>query len=117
MAEEGWIEAKPGGGELAYVAGGQWLISAAPELDRQLHALERGPARPGGGRQRVRIDCAPLEALDTVGAWLILRLKTALGRRGADVSLDNLAPRFAPLLAQAEKYEPEEAHKHRRHFP
>ena len=65
----------------------------------------------------MRIDCGPLEALDTVGAWLILRLKTALGRRGADVSLDNLAPRFAPLLAQAEKYEPEEAHKHRRHFP
>ncbi len=117
MAEEGWIEAKPSGGDLAYVAGGHWLISAAPQLDRQLHALERAPAPTAAGRQRVRIDCGPLEELDTVGAWLILRLKAALGRRGADVSLDNLAPRFAPLLAQAEKYEPEEAAKHRRHFP
>jgi phospholipid/cholesterol/gamma-HCH transport system permease protein len=116
-AEEGWIEAKPSGGDLAYIAGGHWLISAAPQLDRQLLALERAAAPTAAGRQRVRIDCAPLEALDTVGAWLILRLKTALGRRGADVSLDNLAPRFAPLLTQAEKYEPEEAHKHRRHFP
>jgi phospholipid/cholesterol/gamma-HCH transport system permease protein len=116
-AEEGWIEAKPSGGDLAYIAGGYWLISAAPQLDRQLLALERAAAPTAAGRQRVRIDCAPLEALDTVGAWLILRLKTALGRRGADVSLDNLAPRFAPLLTQAEKYEPEEAHKHRRHFP
>ena len=116
MAEEGWIEAKPSGGELAYVAGGQWLISAAPELDRQLHALERGPARPGGGRQRVRIDCAPLEALDTVGAWLILRLKAVLARRGAEVSLDNLATRFAPLLEQVEKYHPDPA-KQRRRLP
>jgi phospholipid/cholesterol/gamma-HCH transport system permease protein len=116
-AEEGWIEAKPGSGDFAYVAGGQWLISAATRLDRQLDALERAPAPASAGRQRVRIDCGPLAALDTVGAWLILRLKTALGRRGAEVSLDNLAARFEPLLAQAQKYEPEEARKHRRHFP
>jgi len=119
MAEEGWIEAKPrddrlGGGELAYIAGGQWLISAAPELDRQLDALEHAPA--AAGRQRVRIDCGPLEALDTVGAWLILRLKAALARRGAEVSLDNLAARFAPLLDQVEKYHPDPA-KQRRHLP
>jgi len=68
MAEEGWIEARPGGGELAYVAGGEWLISAAPELDRRLNALERAPATAAGSRQRVSIDCGPLEALDTVGA-------------------------------------------------
>ena len=116
MAEEGWIEAKPGGGELAYVAGGAWLISAAPELDRRLHALERAPAPAAAGRQRVRIDCGPLEALDTVGAWLILRLKAALARRGAEVSLDNLATRFAPLLDQVEKYHPDPA-KHRRLLP
>ena len=119
MAEEGWIEAKPrddrlGGGELAYIAGGQWLISAAPELDRQLDALEHAPA--AAGRQRVRIDCGPLEALDTVGAWLILRLKAALARRGAEVSLDNLAARFAPLLDQVEKYHPDPT-KQRRHLP
>jgi phospholipid/cholesterol/gamma-HCH transport system permease protein len=115
MAEEGWIEAKPGGGELAYVAGGEWLIAAAPALDRQLYALERGPAPAAAGRQRVRVDCGPLEALDTVGAWLILRLKAALARRGAEVSLDNLATHFAPLLDQVEKYHPDPA-KHRRHL-
>src|SRR5512142_1259000 len=112
MAEEGWIEAQPSGGELAYIAGGQWLISAAPELDRQLLALERAPAI--AGRQRVRVDCGPLEALDTVGAWLILRLKAALSRRGAEVSLDNLATRFAPLLDQVEKYHPDPAKQRRR---
>jgi phospholipid/cholesterol/gamma-HCH transport system permease protein len=116
MAEEGWIEAKPGGGELAYIAGGHWLISAAPALDRQLHALEHAPAPAAAGRQRVYIDCGPLEALDTVGAWLILRLKAALARRGAQVSLDNLATRFAPLLEQVEKYHPDPA-KLRRRLP
>lgn len=116
MAGEGWIEAKPGGGEWAYVAGGEWIISSAPALDRQLYALERGSAATAAGRQRVRVDCGPLEALDTVGAWLILRLKAALARRGADVSLDNLATRFAPLLDQVEKYHPDPA-KHRRRLP
>src|ERR1700761_1269003 len=114
MADEAWIEAKPSGGELAYIAGGQWLISAAPALDRQLHALELAPVPAAAGRQRVRVDCGPLEALDTVGAWLILRLKAALGRRGAEVSLDNLAERFAPLLDQVEKYHPDPAKHHRR---
>jgi phospholipid/cholesterol/gamma-HCH transport system permease protein len=116
MAEEGWIEAKPSGGELAYVAGGEWLISAAPALDRRLHALERAPAPAAVGRQRVSIDCGPLEALDTVGAWLIVRLKAALARRGAEVSLDNLAARFTPLLDQVEKYHPDPA-KQRRQLP
>jgi phospholipid/cholesterol/gamma-HCH transport system permease protein len=116
MADEAWIEAKPGGGELAYVAGGQWLISAAPALDRQLDVLERAPVPAAGSRKRVRVDCSPLEALDTVGAWLILRLKAALGRRGAEVSLDNLAARFAPLLDQVEKYHPDPA-QHRRRLP
>ena len=83
-------------------------------LDRQLHALERAPGT--AGRQRVSIDCGPLEALDTVGAWLILRLKAALARRGAEVSLNNLATRFAPLLEQVEKYHPDPA-KHRRGLP
>lgn len=118
MAEEGWIETMQGSGGLAFAAGGSWLISAAPALDRQLIALERkpparqalAPSLPSraGGQARVRVDCAQLEALDTVGAWLMLRLKAALGQRGAEVSLDNLAARFAPLLTQAEKYRPQE---------
>jgi phospholipid/cholesterol/gamma-HCH transport system permease protein len=106
MADEAWIEAVPGGGS-AFAAGGNWLISAAPALDRQVGALERSPPARAAGRAGVRVDCSKLEALDTVGAWLMLRLKAALGR-GAEVSLDNLAARFEPLLAQAEKYHPQE---------
>ncbi|HEY3918779.1 MAG TPA: ABC transporter permease [Stellaceae bacterium] len=116
MAEEGWIAAKPGGGEGIFAAGGSWLVAAAPALDRQLGALERSAPARLSGRQRVHVDCVDLEALDTVGAWLMLRLKAALGGRGAEVSLDNLAARFTPLLAQAEKYHPRETPRPRRGF-
>jgi phospholipid/cholesterol/gamma-HCH transport system permease protein len=107
MADEGWIQATPAGGTWAIAAGGRWLVTAAPELDRSLSTLERSIAPRIAGASPVRIDCTAIEALDTVGAWLLLRLKAALARREAEVSIDNLAPRFAPLLAQAEKYRPD----------
>ena len=116
MAEEGWIDATPRGGEFALAAGGHWLISAAPTIDRQLRDIERSPPAGLSRGGRVRVDCGRLEALDTVGAWLILRLKEALTRRGAEVSLDNLAARFTPLLAQAEKYHRPAAAPHPHHL-
>ncbi len=107
MAEQGWIEARQDGAGLAVAAGGRWLISGAAALDRRLAALDRTEAP--GAPARVRIDCTEIEALDTVGAWLVLRLKAAFGRKGADVSIENLAAQFAPLLTQAEKYVPAHA--------
>ena len=104
MAEEAWIEARrDGAAGLALAAGGRWLVSSAGIIDRRLGALDQAAEIPGGLR-KVRIDCAQIAALDTVGAWLVLRLKAALGQKGADVSIENLAPRFSPLLHQAERY-------------
>ena len=113
MADEGWIEARRDGAGLALAAGGRWLVSGAALLDQRLSALDRTEGL--SGLARVRIDCAGIEALDTVGAWLVLRLKSLFGRRGAEVSIENLAPRFAPLLTQAEKYAPAAppSHKHK----
>jgi len=104
MADEGWIEAREDGAALALAAGGRWLVSSAAALDRRLTSLDQAVA-PRAVRT-IRIDCAQIAALDTVGAWLVLRLKAALGQKGAHVSIENLAPRFAPLLSQAEKYRP-----------
>jgi|SRR5579862_5986123 len=104
MAEEGWIEARRDGAGLALAAGGRWLVSGAAALDRRLAAIDRAEGLPA--LRRVRIDCAEIEALDTVGAWFVLRLKAAFGRNGAQVSIENLAAQFVPLLAQAEKYTP-----------
>ena len=102
MAEEAWIEAQGEGAALGFTAGGRWVVATAALIDRRLAAWERG-ARPGAPR-RVRIDCARIAALDTVGAWLVLRLRNALGAGGAEVAIENLPAQFAPLLLQAEKY-------------
>jgi len=104
MAEEGWIEARRDGAALALTARGRWLVSGAAALDRRVAAL--GRAEGSNAVRRVRIDCAGIEALDTVGAWLVLHLMETFGRNGALVSLENFATRFEPLLAQAEKYSP-----------
>jgi phospholipid/cholesterol/gamma-HCH transport system permease protein len=97
MAQEGWIEATGEGDAVVLRAGGEWRITAAAMLDAKLEALRLPPGR------RVRLDLANIEALDTAGAWLVLRLKRALAARGSDVTIENLAPDLAPLLNQVEK--------------
>ena len=96
---------KTGGTGVALAAGGRWLDSDAAVLDRRLAAASLG--RGGSAR---RDGCgsiaAKIEALDTVGAWLVLRLKALASRKDAEASIENLAASFMPLLAQAEKYVP-----------
>src|SRR6202167_1686143 len=92
-----WIEETRGRDALVLTAKGKWLAVGAAAIDIRLAAIKAGDAR------RVRIDLTGLEALDTTGAWLLLRLQRALEKRDAEVSLDNLPPEFAPLLRQLQK--------------
>src|SRR5271154_4609161 len=92
-----WIEETRGRDALVLTAKGKWLAVEAAAINLRLAAVKAGDAR------RVRIDLTQLEALDTTGAWLLLRLQRALGKRDAEVSLDNLPPEFAPLLRQLQK--------------
>jgi phospholipid/cholesterol/gamma-HCH transport system permease protein len=94
---EGWIESEDGGDQLVLRAGGEWCIAGAASLDRRFGQLRLPPAR------RVRIDLAAIEALDTAGAWLVLRLKRGLAAGGAEVTIENLARELKPLLHQVEK--------------
>jgi phospholipid/cholesterol/gamma-HCH transport system permease protein len=75
-------------------ADGEWLVTAAAELDRRLRALEL----PSG--RRVIFDLAGIERLDTAGAWLVLRTEQALADRGNLVELVNLRTSFTPLIEQ-----------------
>jgi phospholipid/cholesterol/gamma-HCH transport system permease protein len=97
MAREGWIEATGEGDAIVLRAGGEWRVAEAAALDAKLGALHLPPAR------HVRLDLAGIEALDTTGAWLVLRLKRALAARGTDLTIENLAPSLVPLLGQVEK--------------
>jgi len=54
-------------GRLVLAAAGTWLVATAAALDRRLRSLEL----PQG--QRVSLDLAAVERLDTAGAWLVLR--------------------------------------------
>lgn len=103
MAEEAWIEAKRDGPGLVLAAGGRWVVSTAAALDARLKALDRALETTAPPR-RVSVDCSKIAALDTVGAWLLLRLSAVLARRGAEAPIEGLAARFGPLLHQAEKF-------------
>jgi phospholipid/cholesterol/gamma-HCH transport system permease protein len=103
MAEEAWIEAKREGPGLELAAGGRWLVSSSAMLDARLKTLERA-FESAAPPPRVAIDCSKVEALDTVGAWLLLRLGALLEERGAAAAIQHLDARFSPLLRQAEKF-------------
>jgi phospholipid/cholesterol/gamma-HCH transport system permease protein len=98
---EGWIEARTEDDALHLRAGGDWSVGFAAALDRKLGALRLPPAR------RVSIDLAAVSALDTAGAWLVLRLERALRARGSEVTVEHLANELAPLLRQVDARAPE----------
>ena len=50
------------------------------------------------GSTNVEIDCAALERLDTVGAWLLLRTKRILEHRGSTVQPVNVRPEYHALV-------------------
>jgi phospholipid/cholesterol/gamma-HCH transport system permease protein len=97
MANEGWIEAEAGGESLVLRARGLWRIAEAAAIDAKLAELRLPPAR------HVRLDLGGIEALDSAGAWLVLRLKRTLDARGSDVTVENLAADLGPLMRQVEK--------------
>src|SRR5262252_4381506 len=108
MQAEGAIEALGGGEELQLRARGSWRVEGAARLDKALAALRLPAAR------RVRIDLGGVEALDTVGAWLILRLERRLAAQGSAVTVENLAAELAPLFEQVKKHPPAAPPEHGR---
>src|SRR5260221_4174758 len=90
----GWVRTSRENDRLVVAAGGSWVVATASELDRRLRALE-----PAGARSVV-IDLAALDALDTTGAWLVLRTERQLAAGGHAVVVENLEPSLRPLLQQ-----------------
>ncbi len=92
--QSGWIRAARQGDRLVMTAGGAWVIGAARELDRTLRGVETDGARS------VVLDLADIAALDTAGAWLVLRTRRRLEAAGRSVEVTNLGDAFAPLYHQ-----------------
>lgn len=90
----GWIEAVEAGdrGGPALAAVGRWVIATARELSADLETvrLEQGRA--------MRLDLGRLEAVDTVGALLLLRFQAKLNAAGSPLELTGASPAHAALI-------------------
>jgi phospholipid/cholesterol/gamma-HCH transport system permease protein len=81
-------------------ARGRWLLRDAEAIGRAVAGLR--PAGPvSAGAPRCVIDAAGIEAMDTAGAVLLLRLARRLGGEGEPVAIAGLPPAHEPLMAAA----------------
>ena len=87
-----WYSLERRGDTLRVLVGGSWIISEARRLDPVLRGLD------AEGSTNVEIDCAALERLDTVGAWLLLRTKRILEHHGSTVRPVNVRPEYRALV-------------------
>lgn len=91
--------------------GGRWTLPhAATIAGRIARLLPDGDREPQqelpGGRALIMLD--GLEALDTTGAFLILRLEERLSARGLSVSRKGGTPAWSELLALVARQRPQE---------
>ncbi len=83
----------PSQGGVVLTARGHWTIAEGGTLEKAMRAL-----RLPEGAGTVAVDLASLEALDTAGAWFLLRLVADIRQRGVEVSLDGVQARHKPLI-------------------
>ena len=79
---------------LVVEAGGTWDVASVGRLDADLRAFTAGPGAD------VVIDIAAVERLDTAGAWLLHRTRTALTAAGARTEIVRARPDHQIMLDQ-----------------
>ncbi len=92
--DAGWVRTSSKDNRFVVAVGGSWVVRTAGELDRRLHDIAPGKLRS------ITLDLSEVTALDTSGAWLLLRTQRRLVAEGREVAIENLAPILAPLLQQ-----------------
>ena len=92
--DAGWIRTSSKDSRFVVAAGGSWVVRTAGQLDQRLHGIALGTARS------IILDLSEVAALDTSGAWLLLRTQRRLVAEGREVAIENLDPILAPLLQQ-----------------
>jgi phospholipid/cholesterol/gamma-HCH transport system permease protein len=92
--DAGWVRTASRDNRFVVAAGGSWVVRTAGQLDQRLHDIAPGTARS------IILDLSEVAALDTSGAWLLLRTQRRLVAEGREVAIENLDPILAPLLQQ-----------------
>ena len=98
-ATPGFVE-KTIGERLHLILTGAWAISSSAELEGAARLLQSAAHRGS----KVTLDLDKVERIDTAGAWMIDRVRTAIVAHGIDAEYGVTRPEFELLLAQA-KYE------------
>ncbi|MBP2228618.1 phospholipid/cholesterol/gamma-HCH transport system permease protein [Azospirillum agricola] len=88
-----WVESRYGDGVWSIGPAGRWTLESAGPAAEALKALR--PERSGGP---VRLDLGRLDALDTVGAYLLARLADRLAAEGHAVAVEGVRPEHAALF-------------------
>jgi phospholipid/cholesterol/gamma-HCH transport system permease protein len=88
-----WFKVERG----VFKAGGRWTIAESAGLDRDLRALDPGPAKA------ITMDASGIERLDSTGAWLLLRTRRAMEATGRTVEALKVPERYAALLKNLEQ--------------
>lgn len=96
--ERVWVEQRRDDGIWRIGAGGRWTLDAATAAAAALDGL-----RPEHSSDAVRLDLGRLDALDTVGAYLLSRLADRLAADGHSVAVDGVRPEHAALFDAVRK--------------
>ncbi|MBV9971451.1 MAG: MlaE family lipid ABC transporter permease subunit [Xanthobacteraceae bacterium] len=90
------LERRMTAGRLDIVAGGAWTTAHADALER----LVDGVGPQVAGASQVFVDIAKVDALDTLGAWLLERLVRRPDLAGKHVELTGVSPRYHGLIEE-----------------
>jgi phospholipid/cholesterol/gamma-HCH transport system permease protein len=96
VAADAFLRSTLDGGRLVLAPAGEWTAQRAGEIEPLVDAVVR--ERPQV--ERVDIDARGIERLDTVGAWLVERLRRAWADAGVKTAIVGLAPHYQVLLSE-----------------
>jgi len=109
-AEISLLSARIDGNRLVLDAGGHWVADRANEIEALLDIV----CRKGLAFDQMEINLAQLERLDTVGAWLIERLRRIATGANVKAQIVGLNPRYRILLDEVAISNKEPPHPHPR---
>jgi phospholipid/cholesterol/gamma-HCH transport system permease protein len=89
-----YLQTELQGKKLLLSAKGDWTSAYASEIEPQVDSVLRKRAKV----ERVEIDATGIAHIDTIGAWLIERLKRNWERGDTKISIVGLDPRYKVLL-------------------
>ena len=95
-----WFHLERTGRTLRLTAGGPWTVYHASSLDSGLRAIK------AEGATLAEIDARGVEALDSTGAWLLVRTRALLADAGLHIAAFDVPESYAPLLAVIESDKP-----------